>query len=198
MYYTQTSRVWNRRAVRNSSAKPQTTRIITENKSRPRRWMLEPPEILNLLLLNAAEKLESWRIKVPGFTSAFFPKWTATNKPKVSQWQWHNSAVFSFCHQETGPTENVKYQGERMSLTKLILFHLILEAKKNSCTNKFPRKSSVHLQVNQIVRPNKSISVSVSCWWPVSNTRITRITKIFGVISAARVLSIIKSFNYPS
>lgn len=163
---------------------------------------MEPPEILNLLLLNAAEKLQSWRIKVPRFTSTFFPKWIATNKPKVSQWQWHNSAVFSFCHQETGLTENVKYQGEQMSLTKLILVNssLILQrhTKKNSCSNKFPWKTVVCLQVNQSVRPNKSIPVSVSCWWPVSNAIITRITKIFGVISAACVLSIIKSFNYPS
>lgn len=141
--------------------------------------MLEPPEILNLQLLNAAEKLESWRIKVPRFTSAFFPKWTATNKPKVSQWQWHNSVVFSFCHQETGLTENVKYQGEQMSLTKLILNSLILhrQTKKNSCSNKFPQKTGVRLEVNQSVRPDKSISVSVSCWWPVSNAIITRITK---------------------
>lgn len=122
--------------------------------------MLEPPEILNLLLLNAAVKLESWRIKVPRFTSAFFPKWTATNKPKVSQWQWRNSAVFSFCHQESGLTENVEYQGEQMSFTKFILNCLILhrQTKKNSCSNKFPRKTGVRLH-NQTVRPNKSISV---------------------------------------
>lgn len=95
----------------------------------PGRWALGPLETLNLLFLNVAEKLESLRIKVPRFTTAFCPKLAPTNKPKVSQCQHQNRAFSPVLSPGRRTVENEKCQGEQMSSAELRL-NLLISQKK--------------------------------------------------------------------